>query len=299
MTTINDLLSEERTNNDTRDSKTIKRVLDFYAPTRKELALPNAGIDGYGVVIPYNRSEHCGDIMHFIDFETDLLLEDEIKEAQRLKRGKLETTLKQNKSRLGFTVIDAMGHDEGSAVEACILLNSILPAMKGDLSHYGQVTPKFLENVAASLRRSPDHLARSSTLMYGEVTHMENYAMLKTIRKGHPAPLIYRAGEGFDRQLKDKWINTGELPIALRADHIPPIECDLDKTDLQKGDIVVVYTDGLQEYKDYERIVENTIRKHEKDPLSDITTEIVHGLTLIERIDDTSIGLIRYSGVTG
>lgn len=142
---------------------------------------------------------------------------------------------------------------------------------------------------------------RTSTMMYGEVTEIpgQNKASLRIVRNGHPLPLILRAATGkFDEALRDKWRSQSNLPITLQRSHGDHIY-RVDETTLNVGDTVLVYTDGLEEYRtEFPQKTEEVINANRQESSEETVTEIVQSLLgkKPRAGDDTTIGVIKYAG---
>ena len=275
----------------------IEKVLGFHKNLRVELALPDAKIDAFGTVIGYEAHSGIdnkgGDILHYIDFKNDMNLEGRIARAE----GKVQEKLKRHRRRLGFLVIDAMGHSYAASIEATIILNSILPALQGELSYYGKVTPDLLKHVADALGRN-DSDYRPSTILYGDVTHVpeEDKAILRIQRRGHPAPLVWRhATKSLDRALIDKWRETGQEPVGIKLEK-EPSRSNIEKANLYKGDIVIPHSDGAREYENFEGHLEESLGKNYTLPAAEITQSLIEGWLGKEQHDDLTLGIIKYSG---
>ena len=131
----------------------------------------------------------------------------------------------------GFLIADAEGHSAPAAVlmaMTCALFRA-LPSSAADSAEVLTYLNRHLCKVA-----DPSFM----TALYA--VYDTNSATLKVARAGHPMPMIYRASEG----KASEFICDGVYPMGIEPyEQTVPIT----ETTLEKGDRLLVYTDGLTE----------------------------------------------------
>ncbi|MGD9193012.1 MAG: SpoIIE family protein phosphatase [Desulfobacterales bacterium] len=131
----------------------------------------------------------------------------------------------------GFLIADAEGHSAPAAVlmaMTCALFRA-LPSSAADPAEVLTYLNRHLCKVA-----DPSFM----TALYA--VYDTNSATLKVARAGHPMPMIYRASEG----KASEFVCDGVYPMGIEPyEQTVPIT----ETTLEKGDRLLVYTDGLTE----------------------------------------------------
>jgi serine phosphatase RsbU (regulator of sigma subunit) len=137
-----------------------------------------------------------------------------------------------NNGVLEFAVMDMVGHGLTSATLASLLVGAY---------RHGRRAGQDLPNLAISI----DHAARSfpgpptfATALLGHVTAATG--RLRWLTCGHPQPIIARE----NTTLSDLEITIG-VPVGLGA--LGPVVGSIAEVDLQPGDGVLIYTDGVVE----------------------------------------------------
>lgn len=213
------------------------------------------GFDVYGDSIPLNGFAG-GDHIIYIDFNKRYDLGKRIAEAKKSGNDKVAENLESMKTRSGVLISDVAGHKITDAVLAAMLHQSFLTGILYELSQFGEITHKLFENLNSRFYRSSS-FSRFITMIYGEILLDGTF---RFINAGHPPPVIF-SGE------KDRLWRIGQDKIV----NFPPIGTLPSKDDpdarknysrlgykkrysisrinlIHKGDILILYTDGLLEH---------------------------------------------------
>ena len=239
-------------------------------------------IELYGENIPLNGAG--GDIIRIMDFsklynlervknleeERILLFLDEIarsgipltKEPVYTMHNKYLNRLENislNYDRIGILVGDVMGHGPEDQIIARDLSKWFELAADFDIERYGQITKRTIEKINNMFYKELElNNKKYVTMIYGEI-----YAdgTFRFISAGHPKPVIYSKEYEKIMPLPNRIINPG-LPLGLRPSYsINNLETFLgfepeyhvNNIKLEsKGDILILYTDGLSEHQNYE-----------------------------------------------
>jgi hypothetical protein len=235
------------------------------------LALPRydhlpklSGID-YGIGIEPWKGCVGGDHVAIVNFE-EYNLKDKIAEAREAGDAGLTATLEQNLDCFGILVADAAGHMITDSTTVNYLHGAFKIGIGYELKYHGQITPALFEmlNTRFYDRMRPDYLRSKPylTLIYGEVYNDGRFRFLSA---GHPLPLVFSYERDRIVALGADSIKTstplGIFPSAYNADveHFDPTPITKDKYAvneirlLGKGDIMLLYTDGLTEHHSGDR----------------------------------------------
>jgi sigma-B regulation protein RsbU (phosphoserine phosphatase) len=126
-----------------------------------------------------------------------------------------------------FFDIDVSGHGVPAA------LNSF--ALHSRLSHLGPAEPEELPQVASLL--SEELLAQQGDAYCTTVIGLaeQDGSKLWLLRAGHPMPLLMRSGS------KPEFLSDGGLPLGM----LPGVTHCVTEVDLEPGDRVLIYSDGV------------------------------------------------------
>jgi hypothetical protein len=134
-----------------------------------------------------------------------------------------------NPEGLGFSVTDAMGH----GIEAMLLSTAATAALRHARAH-----GLSLEDTYSAADRILAEQFGDSRFVTGVLGHLDAEAgVLTWINAGHPLPLLIR-----DRQVTGTLPCAPSLPMGLGGDVV-----EVAHHDLQPGDRVLFYTDGVIE----------------------------------------------------
>lgn len=156
-----------------------------------------------------------------------------------------------DKHRIGI----ALGDVSGKGMPAGLLMASLQGRLQSEAPRCGDQPAALLQSLNASLWRSTDQ-SMYATFFYG--VYDDSRRLLTSVNAGHPPPLTV-SGDGSVRRL-----SAGGLPIGL----FPNSRYEEEVSALPRGDVLVLYSDGIREAADgrgeefgEERILE-AIRAH-------------------------------------
>lgn len=190
----------------------------------------------------------------------------------------------------GVLLVDAQGHDLIAAKIASTVHDTFHTAMLSELDSYGKPTPALFERI--NLRLAQSVTARNAlsgsaegnpreiaTMMYGEI-HPDG--LFRFVSFGHLPPLIFSVEYG--RFMEIRRCCTAQFPalgLEVPEDHpdrskyvsIHLRNSQMDSSDLAeitlmgKGDILILYTDGVYDGTDaLEREkIERIVEEHKQD----------------------------------
>jgi hypothetical protein len=228
----------------------------------------------------------------------------------------------------GVLLVDAQGHGIIGAKIASTVHDTFHTAMLAELYHYGKTTPEIFERINVRLAQSvtarnalandADSSTREiATMLYGEI---HTGGLFRFVNFGHPPPLVFSAEYG-------KFMDIGkgcvaefpalglEIPddnpdrsryvsLEKSATHISPIDV-LEITLMNKGDIILLYTDGVYDGSDEEdkREIERIIDQHKHEPAKELCNLILNfavknddhlrEIDETDRIDDKTVFIIK------
>jgi serine phosphatase RsbU (regulator of sigma subunit) len=245
------------------------------------------GVDIHGVTRPLN-GVIGGDHIVYLDFARRFDLERRIREASSAAvRAKLEL----NKHRAGILLADVAGHQTTDATLHIGLHHAFLTGVLYELDVYGEVTPHLFENLNTRFFQTANY-SKFITMLYGEISETGDFAFLSA---GHPPPVIYSREFGSLVDIGPDRLTT-YYPIGMF-----PSEDDVDRERtgegyllkkrytvnnlrlLSPGDIMVLFTDGLQELVqgiegETSGRLEDLLRDAHDRPARQITSAILEAL---------------------
>lgn len=224
-------------------------------------------LPGIDYVVGLEACKGCvgGDHIAIVNFE-EYNLSEKIVEARKAGNATLAATLERNLHCFGILVADAAGHMITDNTTINYLHGAFRIGVAYELKYNGQVTPALFEmlNTRFYDRMRPEFLKTKPylTLIYGEVYDDGRFRFLSA---GHPPPLVFSYERdrietlGVDRTKGSTPL--GIFPSAYNADveHFGPEPITKDKYDvneiqlLGRGDIMLLYTDGLTEHHSGDR----------------------------------------------
>lgn len=139
-----------------------------------------------------------------------------------------------DENHTGFYVADAVGHGLAAGLLTMFIMRSIVPKQVED-DRYEILSPAtVLENLNIALVDQSLPHCQFVTACYGLINH--ETGLLQYSRGGHPYPILI-SHDGFVSDLKTQ----GGLLGLFREGDFPVFE-----TTLQKGDKLLLYTDGVE-----------------------------------------------------
>ena len=223
-----------------------------------------AGID-YMAGIESCKGCVGGDHIALVNFD-EYNLKEKIAEAQRAGNTTLAETLARNLDCFGLLVADAAGHKITDNTTINYLHGAFRIGVAYELKYNGQVTPALFEMLNARFydRIQPEYLKMKPylTLIYGEVHGDGRFRFLSA---GHPPPLVFSHARdrieilGDDRTKASTPLGIFPSAYSVDVEHFGPMPITKDKYDvneiklLGRGDIMLLYTDGLTEHLSADR----------------------------------------------
>jgi serine phosphatase RsbU (regulator of sigma subunit) len=140
-----------------------------------------------------------------------------------------------NRRILDLAVFDAMGHGLGSAVLASLVIGAYRHARR---AHHD------LPEIAAAIDTATRAFAGSATFATALLARLNlDTGQLSWLSCGHPPPIIVRRGAALPAP-----DTAPGLPLGFGA--LGPVVAELAHADLEPGDGVLLYTDGVTEARD-------------------------------------------------
>jgi serine phosphatase RsbU (regulator of sigma subunit) len=213
------------------------------------------GIDIYGEAIPCNGVAG-GDHIIYLDFNNRYDLDLRIAEAEKANLPGVVEKLKLNKRRGGILLADAVGHNTTDALLVAMLHQAFLTGVQYELTVNGEITPGLFEILNTRFFNSSS-LSKFITLIYGEISDAGTF---RFISAGHPLPVVFSNGSNkliqvcFQQMYRCPPIGT--LPSKEDIDsHRNVSRLGYKKKYIvrqinlmEKGDILLLYSDGLSEH---------------------------------------------------
>ncbi|MBS3172292.1 serine/threonine-protein phosphatase [Candidatus Woesearchaeota archaeon] len=235
------------------------------------MTLPNSGeiphvggIDIYGEEIQLN-GEIGGDHIIWLDFNSKKRfdLERRIDDAKRRDQ-KVADNLMQYLRRGGMSLSDASGHGIAAAKLTSRYHDAFLTSVSDFLYYEGRITIPLFENLNMRFCSSVD-LENTITVLYGEII---NDGTFRYISAGHPTPVIFSSeynrimdihpersktsqpiGWVPSEDHLDRDIQFGPVPEKRKIFGLKKRYQVNELKLLNKGDLIVLYTDGLSELR--------------------------------------------------
>jgi len=237
----------------------IKNLMDISAPIVPQAGeIPRInGIDIYGESIQLN-GPLGGDHIIFIDFNKRFDLDARMKRAQIAGKEAVAKQLQLTSKKAGILVADVSGHSLTDAALAGRLHDAFLACAQYELDIYGTITPRLFETLNLRFYNSTT-VNKLITMIYGEVSEEGTFRFLSA---AHPTPIVF--SNEFNRIVD---ISPDRFAIYPPLGTQPP-EYHVDRKTIRGnalgykkkyqvndinlmggGDIMVIYTDGLSDFK--------------------------------------------------
>jgi hypothetical protein len=229
------------------------------------------GFDIYGKTIPLHGIGG-GDHIIWMDFNKRYDLQARTKEA---KSARVREKLKLNKRRGGILIADIEGHEVTDAFIASQLHQAFLTGALYELDRSGEITTHLFENLNTRFYSTSTIGGRnkSFTMLYGEISRE---GIFRYISAAHQMPLVFSEKENKLIDLSETQTKTsipiGYMPSKLSVDAKKnhgssslgfKEEYEVNELKLEaKGDMCILYTDGLEEhFSDFRGTLETTLRE--------------------------------------
>jgi serine phosphatase RsbU (regulator of sigma subunit) len=264
------------------------------------------GMEVYGETLPLNGIVG-GDHLIYVDFKKRHDLEARIKVAEDAGRPDIAANLDRCRRTAGVALIDVSGHRATDAMLAAMFHQAFLLGVLYELDMSGQVTQRLFENLNQRFYRT-SKVDKFITAVYGEISEDASFRFLLA---GHPPPIVFSsANDRFMEVDREKCISfppLGTFPSKSVVDwhrsksvlgFKEPYEVN-KWTLMGSGDILLLYTDGLQEHTRgddpyFPDRLEQTIRRAKHLSAIDIVHTVLNDLrTFANPADDVSLVVIK------
>jgi serine phosphatase RsbU (regulator of sigma subunit) len=264
------------------------------------------GVEVYGETLPLNGIVG-GDHLIYVDFKKRHDLEARIKVAEDAKRPDVAANLARCRKTAGVALIDVSGHRATDAMLAAMFHQAFLLGVLYELDMSGNVTQRLFENLNQRFYRT-SKVDKFITAVYGEISEDASFRFLLA---GHPPPIVFSAANDrfmeVDREKCISFPPLGTFPSKSVVDwhrsksvlgFKEPYEVN-KWTLMGSGDILLPYTDGLQEHTRgddpyFPDRLEHTIRGAKHLSASDIVHTVLNDLrTFADPADDVSLVAIK------
>jgi serine phosphatase RsbU (regulator of sigma subunit) len=228
---------------------------------RKERFPTLTNIDYFAEIEPYMGCVG-GDHLIVINFD-EYHLDERIARAEAAGDRDFSARLKKNKDKFGIMVADAAGHSVSDSVTVNYLHGAFKTGVAYELKHNGEITAELFEllNTQFYNRMTPEYLTHKPyiTLIYGEVS---NDGVFRFLSAGHPPPIVFSNEYDKIMKLEKKTVMNstplGIFPSQYHVDieYFDPAVFEKERyplneiTLLNRGDILLLYTDGLLDDED-------------------------------------------------
>jgi len=256
-------------------------------------------IDIYGEALPRN-GRAGGDHIIYVDFKKRYKMEKLIRNAPENLKKKLRATA----ARAGIVVLDVEGHDFSSAFIASVFHQAFLLGVSYELRFFGEITPNLLENINTRFFNSSG-ISKTLTMVYGEISEKGTF---RFISAAHPPPMVFSFK--FDRLVaisEDRLVSfpqIGTMPSPGNSEVTVPLlgvkeKYTVNEINLMgKGDILVLYTDGLSDHRDaagnryFPGRLEEKLREYKQLPAQDIFRHIRDDLLAFNNQPDDDVTFV-------
>ncbi len=264
------------------------------------------GVEVYGETLPLNGIVG-GDHLIYVDFNKRHDMEARIKVAEEAGRPDIAANLDRCRKTAGVALIDVSGHRATDAMLAAMFHQAFLIGVLYELELFGHVTQRLFENLNQRFYRT-SKVEKFITAVYGEISEDATFRFLLA---GHPPPIVFSAAnDRFMEVDREKYISfppLGTIPSKSVVDwhrsksvlgFKEPYEVN-NWTLMGGGDILLLYTDGLQEHKSgddsyFPDRLERTIREAKHLSAIDIVHTVLNDLrTFANPADDVSLVAIK------
>lgn len=249
-----------------------------------------------------------GDLAYIVNF-SDHGLAKRIDQARTSGNRRLESHLSKNRDSLGIMIADASGHMIADGIAISNLYAALDMAIDYELDMHGEITAGLFTRLNEKFVQwlAPDFIRRKPyvTFLYGEI---HDDGRFRYVNGGHPHPIYFSSAD--DKIVK--FAGRREGSTALGVD--PAVfRLDLDTfgnngeflvSEIQllgKGDILLLYTDGLTEQASGEMSfsdtkLEEVLREHKSGTASEIYDAVWKELhAYCPPDDDVTIAVIKKS----
>jgi len=285
--------------------KNLQDIVNCIKPSRADLPALD-GIDVYGETLPLNEAGG-GDHIIYVDFQKRYDLQARIERAQAQGRADIVENLKMCRRMAGIVLLDVSGHHVTDTVLAAMLHQAFLVGSLYELDMFGHITKHLFENLNTQFYDSSS-LRKFATMIYGEISEDSTFRFLSA---AHPAPVVF--SYKLDRfmpvsqELCTSFPPIGTLPSSNTIDRRKTRsslgfkdQYQLNEWTLMgKGDILLLYTDGLSEHvNDTQRYFPERLQQKVRELKHERAHQIFEGiktdmLNFAAPADDVSLVVIK------
>lgn len=244
--------------------------------------------------------------MNFKDLQIDdnLTIKDLAKAARAEGRHDYAATLEKNLDAFGIVILDAAGHSVADSVPITYFNGAFQTAIDYELIINGEITADFIRRFNRKYNKwlEPEFITKKPilALLYAEV---HNNGTFRYVLAGNPAPMVF--SNEFSRFMKIHDDRTkgstflGVMPKKYHADvkRFPRPELTNrtypvnEITLLGKGDIMLLFTDGLTEHTNGEKnfsetMLEGIIRESKNEPSRQIYENVKSEMHKYAKLED-------------
>jgi serine phosphatase RsbU (regulator of sigma subunit) len=264
------------------------------------------GMDVYGETLPLNGMVG-GDHLIYVDFKKRHDLDARIKVAEDAGRLDIAASLDRCRRMAGVALIDVSGHQATDAMLAAMFHQAFLLGILYELDMSGTVTRRLFENLNQRFHRT-SKVNKFITAVYGEISEDATFRFLLA---AHPSPIVFSAAHDrfmdVDPERCISFPPIGTFPSRTVVDwHRSESILGFKKgyevnnwTLMGSGDILLLYTDGLQEHQRdgdpyFPSRLEHAIRGAKHRSAADIVRTVFDDLrTFANPVDDVSLVVIK------
>ena len=261
------------------------------------------GVDIHGLSLPLRRGIG-GDHILYVDFDQRFDLDERIKDAVRAGRENVARKLRRNRNRAGILVADASGHRMTDALIVAMLHQAFLLGTYYELEMFGEITTKIFEHINERFYRTSS-TNKFFTMIYGEISTRGRF---RFISAGHQPPAVFSREYGRFVPIGEKVssIPVGMLPSGGDTDkrlhpslHGRKKLYEVNEIDLlARGDILLLYTDGLSEHGDgryFPDELQRLLAAHKERTATEICERVRESLLeSAPQQDDVSMVVVKY-----
>ena len=284
----------------------LQEIASYLRPSTGDLPTVH-GIDMFGVSLPLHGTVG-GDHIIYLDFKKRYDLEARIATAEASGNHQVAEKLRLCRGRGGVVVADVSGHFMTDALVTFMLHQAFLLGAIYELDLHGEITTRLFENLNKRFYQS-SAVNKYLTLLYGEIAQEGTF---RFITAGHPFPVVFSRCYNHIVGISEESLSTfppiGTMPsrhdIDLRATETTPLGFKERYTAneislIGKGDILVLFTDGLSEHHNGEGPyfpgrLEACLREGKDRSARELCHQIIEDVRRFGRLeDDLSLVLIK------
>jgi len=241
-----DFLKEEMEN--------LNEIIGAIKPSSGEIPVLE-GIEIFGGSRPLNGIAG-GDHVIYIDFNKRYDLDLRIREAKEKGLPGIAEKLYALKGKAGILIADVSGHQITDASMAAMLHQAFMVGVLYELKIFGEVTSELFEILNSRFYKS-SAFSKFITMIYGEISTDGTF---RFINAGHPSPVVYSIK--FDKLMKICTQKSVAFPPVGTLPSVVDLDSSRNRSRLGfkkrysvnkihlmgKGDILILFTDGLMEH---------------------------------------------------